>query len=88
MSIRFMISTKKRIRPVRARLKIHSRHLHAPLCGIFAPNSVNVARYASLIGAKSPTKCDAQLTESNFQTHSRARLKIHSRACTLTSSEL
>ncbi|WP_395019443.1 DUF6783 domain-containing protein, partial [Robinsoniella peoriensis] len=22
----------------RACLKIHSRHLHAPLCGIFAPN--------------------------------------------------
>ncbi|WP_394926483.1 DUF6783 domain-containing protein [uncultured Robinsoniella sp.] len=20
-------------------MKIHSRHLHAPLCGIFAPNS-------------------------------------------------
>ena len=28
-----------------------------------------VARYASLIGTKSPTKWDAQLTESNFQTH-------------------
>ncbi|WP_349119464.1 DUF6783 domain-containing protein, partial [Enterocloster hominis (ex Hitch et al. 2024)] len=26
------------------RLKIHSRHLHAPLRGIFGPNSVNVAR--------------------------------------------
>ncbi|PST34232.1 hypothetical protein C7256_07065 [Enterocloster lavalensis] len=50
-------------------LKIHSHHLHAPLCGIFGPNSVNVARYASLIGTKSPTKCDAHLAESNFQTH-------------------
>ncbi|RHB47093.1 hypothetical protein DW886_00320 [Enterocloster aldenensis] len=50
-------------------LKIHSRHLHAPLRGIFGPNSVNVARYASLIGTKSPTKWNAQLTESNFQTH-------------------
>ena len=49
-------------------LKIHSRHLRAPLRGIFGPNSVNVARYASLIGTKSPTKWDAQLTESNFQT--------------------
>ncbi|WP_334307964.1 DUF6783 domain-containing protein, partial [Enterocloster sp.] len=28
-----------------------------------------VARYASLIGTKSPTKCDAHLAESNFQTH-------------------
>ncbi|WP_334293916.1 DUF6783 domain-containing protein [Blautia marasmi] len=40
---------------------------------MFAPNSVNVARYASLIGIKSPTKCDAQLAESNFQTHSRTQ---------------
>ena len=53
----------------RACLKIHSRHLYAPLRGIFGPNSVNVARYASLIGTKSPTKWNAQLTESNFQTH-------------------
>ncbi|WP_416388479.1 DUF6783 domain-containing protein [Enterocloster lavalensis] len=36
---------------------------------MFGPNSVNVARYASLIGTKSPTKCDAHLAESNFQTH-------------------
>ena len=57
----------------RACLKIHSRHLYAPLRGIFGPNSVNVARYASLIGTKSPTKWDAQLTESNFQTHPKAR---------------
>ncbi|WP_329602194.1 DUF6783 domain-containing protein [Enterocloster hominis (ex Hitch et al. 2024)] len=51
---------------------MHSRHLHAPLRGRFGPNSVNVARYASLIGTKSPTKWDAQLTESNFQTRPRA----------------
>ncbi|MDU7030031.1 MAG: DUF6783 domain-containing protein, partial [Clostridiales bacterium] len=25
---------------------MHSCHLHAPLCGIFAPNSGYVARYA------------------------------------------
>ncbi|RHB35233.1 hypothetical protein DW886_29565, partial [Enterocloster aldenensis] len=50
-------------------MKIHSRHLHAPLRGIFGPNSVSVAHYASFIGTKSPTKCDAQPTESNFQTH-------------------
>ncbi|MBE7726888.1 MAG: hypothetical protein E7244_21515 [Enterocloster citroniae] len=49
-------------------MKIHSRHLHAPLRGIFGPKSVSVAHYASFIGAKSPTKCDAHLTESNFQT--------------------
>ncbi|RJW32804.1 hypothetical protein DXC92_28410 [Clostridiales bacterium TF09-2AC] len=53
-------------------LKIHSRHLHAPLRGRFGPNSVNVARYASLTGTKSPTKWDAQLTESNFQTRPRS----------------
>ncbi|WP_334293913.1 DUF6783 domain-containing protein [Blautia marasmi] len=44
--------------------------MHAPLCGRFGSNSVNVARYASLIGSKSSTKCDAQLAESNFQTRS------------------
>ncbi|WP_394910275.1 DUF6783 domain-containing protein [uncultured Robinsoniella sp.] len=31
------------IRP-KACLKIHSRHLHAPLCGIFVPNSGYVDR--------------------------------------------
>uniref|UniRef100_UPI003D752D80 DUF6783 domain-containing protein n=1 Tax=Enterocloster aldenensis TaxID=358742 RepID=UPI003D752D80 len=55
-------------------MKIHSHHLHTPLRGIFGPNSVNVARYASLIGTKSPTKWDAQLAESNFQTHPSARM--------------
>ncbi|WP_394918717.1 DUF6783 domain-containing protein, partial [uncultured Robinsoniella sp.] len=39
-------------------MKIHSRHLHAPLCGIFAPNSGYVARYTPFIRDKSPTKCD------------------------------
>ena len=58
----------------RACLIIHFRHLYAPLCGIFDPNSVNVARYASLIGIKSPTKWDAQLTKSNYQTRSSAML--------------
>ena len=56
----------------RACLKIHSRHLHAPLRpGIFGPNSGYIARYAPFIWAKSPTKWDVQLTESNFQTRSR-----------------
>ncbi|MEY8395968.1 DUF6783 domain-containing protein [Lachnospiraceae bacterium 45-P1] len=32
------------------------RHQHAPLCGIFGPNSLNVARYAAFIWAKSPKK--------------------------------
>ena len=44
--------------------------MHAPLCGRFGSHSVNVAHYASLIRAKSPTNCDAHLTESNFQTRS------------------
>ena len=56
---------------IRACLKIHSRHMHAPLCGRFGSHSVNVAHYASLIRVKSPTNCDAHLTESNFQTRSR-----------------
>ncbi|MHA9738478.1 DUF6783 domain-containing protein [Robinsoniella peoriensis] len=54
----------------RACLKSHSRHLHAPLCGIFAQYSGYVARYMPFIRDKSPTKCDAQLPESNFQTRS------------------
>ena len=58
----------------RACLKNHSRNLHAPLCGIFHPNSVAVARYGALIRAKSPTNCDAHLAESLFQTRSRACL--------------
>ena len=56
----------------RACLKIHFRHLHVPLCGIFAPNSGYIAHYAPFIRSKSPTNCDAQLSESNFQTRSRA----------------
>ena len=57
---------------VRACLKNHSRNLHAPLCGIFYPNSVAVARYGALIRTKSPTNCDAHLAESLFQTRSRS----------------
>ncbi len=37
---------------------------------IFAPNAVNVARYASLIWHKSPTKCGIHLPKSIFQTRS------------------
>ena len=55
---------------VRACLKNHSRNLHAPLCGIFCPNSVAVARYGAFIRTKSPTNCDAHLAESLFQTRS------------------
>ena len=56
-------------------MKNHSCNLHAPLCGIFCPNSVAVARYGALIRTKSPTNCDAHLAESLFQTRSRACLK-------------
>ena len=51
---------------VRACLKNHSRNLHAPLCGIFYPNSVAVARYGALIRTKSPTNCDAHLVGDFF----------------------
>ena len=61
--------TAKRSAGARVCLKIHFRHLHAPLCGIFDPNSLDVARYDAFIWAKSPTKRNAHLTESNFQTH-------------------
>ena len=55
---------------IRACLKNHSRNLHIPLCGIFRPNSVAVARYGVLIWAKFPTNCDAHLAESLFQIRS------------------
>ena len=42
-------------------------NLHAPLCGIFHPNSVAVARYGALIRAQYPTNCDAHLAESLFR---------------------
>ncbi|MFR6329691.1 MAG: DUF6783 domain-containing protein [Eisenbergiella sp.] len=67
----------------RACLKIHSRHLHAPLRGRFGPNSLAVAHYAALIRTKSPTKCDAHLTESNFQTHSSTVACLSERKCPL-----
>ena len=51
-------------------LEKHSRDLHAPLCDIFRPNSVAVARYGALILAKFPTNCDAHLAESLFQIRS------------------
>ena len=55
----------------RACLKNHSRNLYAPLCGIFCPNSVAVARYGAFMRTKSPTNCDAHLAEGLFQTCSR-----------------
>ena len=70
----------------RACLKNHFRNLHAPLCGIFRPNSVVVARYDALIRAKSPTNCDAHLAESLFQTRSRIH-KMQERICSIKSSE-
>ncbi|WP_394927490.1 DUF6783 domain-containing protein [uncultured Robinsoniella sp.] len=54
-------------------MKIHSCHLHAPLCGIFAPNSGYIARYVPFIRYKSPTNWDAHLSESNFKTRSRLK---------------
>ena len=54
----------------RACLKNHFRNLQAPLCGIFYPYSVAVARYAALIRIKFPTNWDSQLTKSLFQTRS------------------
>ena len=62
---------------LRACLKNHSCQLHSDayashsaLCVIFAPNSGYIARYAPFIWHKSPTNCDAHLSESNFQTRS------------------
>ncbi|MHA9738527.1 DUF6783 domain-containing protein [Robinsoniella peoriensis] len=44
------------------------RHLHTPLCVIFAPNSGYIVRLSPFIRYKSPTNWDAQLPESNFKT--------------------
>ena len=60
---------------VRACLKNHSSNLHAPICGIFCLHSVDVARYAALIQAKSPANCDAHLAESIFQIRSKIDVK-------------
>ena len=54
----------------RACLKNHSSNLHAAIYGIFCLHSVAVARYASLIQAKSPANGDAHFAESIFQTRS------------------
>ena len=66
-----------RFLPSRACLKNHFRNLQAPLCGIFYPYSVAVARYAALIRIKSPTNWDSQLTKSLFQTRSSTKFNIH-----------
>ena len=57
-------------------LKKHSCNLHAPLCGIFRPNSVAVARYGALIQAKSPTNSDVHLAERLFQTRSKLMIQL------------
>ena len=54
----------------RACLKNHFHNLHAPLCGIFCPNSVVIARCDALLRTKSPANCDAYLAESLFPTRS------------------
>ncbi len=51
--------------------------MYVPLCVISAPNSVDVARYDSFIWHKSPTNCDAHLTESIFQTRSRTEVNMY-----------
>ncbi|NBI70189.1 hypothetical protein D3Z50_03730 [Clostridiaceae bacterium] len=63
--------SEKSAADARACLKNHSRHLHAPLCGIFGPNSLNAAHCAAFIWPKSPTKRNAHLAESIFQTRSK-----------------
>jgi len=51
--------------------------LRVIVCVIFAPNSGYIARYAPFIWHKSPTNCDAHLTESIFQTRSSPSQKAH-----------
>ncbi len=68
-------------------LKNHSHNLHAPLCGIFYPNSVAVARYGALIRAKSPTNCDAHLAESLFQTCSSKDVELENQSNEMKTEE-
>ena len=51
----------------RACLKNHFRNLQAPLCGIFYPHSVAVARYAALSRIKSPTNWDCSSRKAFFK---------------------
>ena len=74
------VSEAFRCHGARVYMKIHSGKLHVPFCGRFVPNSVSVARYDSLIGDKSLTKCDAQLAESNFHIHSTCSQLLNSSA--------
>jgi len=70
-SVKYTQIGGKNVISARACFKNHSRHLHAPFCVIFAPNSSYIARYAPLIWHKSPTNCDAHLAESIFETRPR-----------------
>ena len=74
MEFSFFISIVRKI--PRACLKNHSCNLHAPIYGIFCLHSVDVARYAALIQAKSPANCNAHLAESIFQTRSSLKILI------------
>ena len=69
---RLVINNKRGLEKIRIRacLKKHSRNLYAPLCGIFCPNSVVIARCDALLRTKSPANCDAYLAESLFPTRS------------------
>ncbi|WP_416386631.1 DUF6783 domain-containing protein [Blautia faecis] len=49
-------------------MKNHFSNLHAPLCGIFHPNSAAAARCCALIRVKASANCDAYLAESLFLT--------------------
>ena len=55
-------------------LKNYFCNLHAPICGIFCFHSVDITRYATLVQAKFSTNCNAHLSESIFQIHSRVSI--------------
>ena len=56
------------IKCARMCLENYSSKMNGAIYGIFCLHSVDVARYATLIQAKSPANCAAHLTESIFQT--------------------
>ena len=62
---------------LRACLKNHFRNLQAPLCGIFYPHSVAVARYAALIRIKSP-QTGTRSSRKAFFRHALAQICVTS----------
>ena len=71
--MRFSYRNAQQLFCLRACLKNHSR-LHAPLCGIFHPNSVAVARYGAIIRQNIP-QIVTHILQKAFFRHTLSRLE-------------